>query len=764
MLELKGIIKNKLDSLIIIIIILVSLTGVNILFNIFFNAYITSKQSEKFSRSHELVTLDFNNLTTSKDINNFLRRISDDNINFLITQNIELKGELFDKMLNINLISSSDVVDYKVIEGRSITKEDIEKKEKVIVLPKKYKELFYKKNENYFIDIQGDPYKIIGVTDDTYSENFYSYKAFIPYNFDGAFNDGKFKGLSFISNSTRDSINRTLIKENIVESIKFSPIQYDSLKSLINNLEDHFKYYFIIALLCILNFIIFLTLFIRKRNKTIGILRAIGYSKKRVSIIFRNQIMVLCFIASIISWIVYYPFSNFFNKGFMHLGLVASSLILIFDIFFVLILMLIVQKILFYLINRNSINQNISLRKNIFNGILIKAFLIVQVSLMFNYSIDTYDTYKNINSTLYKAKNILDFEKTLVINPFSISYDYEKLKSYNFTDTINELKNNNIKTINYIYSIDSSEDVKNLNDLSYDIDINFIGNIPIQDNNDLIPLLYIDKDSFSSLKIKKPSIIDTNEISPNIIPIYAGNNYKEKFKIGDKIQGNSNMIYEIIGFIEKDQYMFSENSGTEIMSTFNNLNSFFLIPFDLTNITKLKIPNLNDDEKLFDLCTNTLIKFDDNSQYELINNRLSSKNINTVSLDIQLNRYKFINFSYLKYTLFNSLIISIISFIGVICYAISLIYSERKNIGIKRALGFKSNKIIIQYTLNISIILITSIILVFLNKFRNEFFNLTTNNILIVLFLLIIILVSTMVITIYSIKTYKISDLIKGDD
>lgn len=383
---------------------------------------------------------------------------------------------------------------------------------------------------------------------------------------------------------------------------------------------------------------------------------------------------------------------------------------------------------------------------------------------MFNYSIDTYDTYKNINSTLYKAKNILDFEKTLVINPFSISYDYEKLKSYNFTDIINELKNNNIKTINYIYSIDSSEDVKNLNDLSYDIDINFIGNIPIQDNNDLIPLLYIDKDSFSSLKIKKSSIIDTNEISPDIIPIYAGNNYNGKFKIGDKIQGNSNTIYKIIGFIEKDQYMFSENSGTEIMSTFNNLNSFFIIPFDLTNIANLKIPNLNNDEKLFDLCTNTLIKFDDNNQYELINNRLSSKNINTVSLDIQLNRYKFINFSYLKYTLFNSLIISIISFIGIICYTISLIYSERRNIGIKRALGFKSNKIIIQYILNISIILITSIILVFLNKFRNEFFNLTTNNILIVLFLLIIILVSTMVITIYSIKTYKISDLIKGDD
>ncbi len=263
----------------------------------------------------------------------------------------------------------------------------------------------------------------------------------------------------------------------------------------------------------------------------------------------------------------------------MHLGLVASSLILIFDIVFVLILMLIVQKILFYLINRNSINQNISLRKNIFNGILIKAFLIIQVSLMFNYSIDTYDTYKSINSTLYKAKNILDFEKTLVINPFSISYDYEKLKSYNFTDTINKLKNNNIKTINYIYSIDSSEDVKNLNDLSYDIDINFIGNIPIQDNNDLIPLLYIDKDSFSSLKIKKSSIIDTNEIPPDIIPIYAGNNYKGKFKIGDKIQGNSNIIYKIIGFIEKDQYMFSENSGTEIMSTFNNLNSFFFNSF-----------------------------------------------------------------------------------------------------------------------------------------------------------------------------------------
>ncbi len=173
---------------------------------------------------------------------------------------------------------------------------------------------------------------------------------------------------------------------------------------------------------------------------------------------------------------------------------------------------------------------------------------------------------------------------------------------------------------------------------------------------------------------------------------------------------------------------------------------------------------MNDDEKLFDLCTNTLIKFNDNNQYELINNKLSSKNISTVSLDIQLNRYKFINFSYLKYTLFNSLIISIISLIGIICYTISLIYSERRNIGIKRALGFKSNKIIIQYILNISILLITSIILVFLNKFRNEFFNLTTNNILIVLFLLIIILVSTIVITIYSIKTYKISDLIKGDD
>ncbi|MGL4741271.1 MAG: FtsX-like permease family protein, partial [Sarcina sp.] len=139
------------------------------------------------------------------------------------------------------------------------------------------------------------------------------------------------------------------------------------------------------------------------------------------------------------------------------------------------------------------------------------------------------------------------------------------------------------------------------------------------------------------------------------------------------------------------------------------------------------------------------------------------EDISLVELERQLERYKYINFNYLKYKLFNSLIISIISFIGIICYVLFSVFSNRKIIGIKRALGYTRIKLLSEYVINVFLILTAGIVIVLGHKHKDELFKLSSDNIVLITLVVALVIASTIGIVLHYITKRNIADFVKGD-
>lgn len=762
---IKSILKNKLDFIIIMLIIIVSLSGINIVFNLVFNAYMTSRETEIFAENNTQTTLNLNDKVTAKEVNDILIDLHKNNIPFAFNKATTLNGEIFDVNLQLNFVSDSNLYQYKVVKGRNISLDDINNNNKVIVISSNYKDFFYKKGQDYFIDIEGTSYKIIGIIENRYSYDWYNLKAFTPYDFKNGFNDEiATPMISFYSKKDVNISEDIKLKNNISEVIN-TPLEKIPLKAELETLMSEILYYFILSVLSIINLCIFIIFFIEKRKNTISILRSVGYNRNKSGNYVLKQILFIAIVSSLISWLIYYPFSKYFNEKFMGIGLKASPIILVFDLIFIIFILLLLKLIIFKVILKNEIQKDIKKRKNILDNTFVKVFIIIQISLMINYSIEFYTNNKEVNKTLNTANSIIDFENTLVIDSFSVNYDSNVLKSYNIETKMKNLTNKGIQVVNYLYAVDSAKEVKSMNNLEKD---NYSPNYKIYLENiekNHLPLLYISNSSLKTLKIKGLNQ-GNKDLGQNLV--YAGNDYKEHFNIGDIIKGNSGAIYKIAGFIDKDQYMFDENSGSEVLSQFNKLDSFLIIPFEIANLENLNVPKNapiydSDSEKFYTL-SNTFIKYKDDNEMNYIKDELKKDNLNTVTLDIQLKRFTHTNFNYVKYKLFNSLIISIIALIGVICYIISFIYSEKRNIGIKRALGYKSTKIITGYIFKIIELLFVSNILVILYKMLGKFTVVNIDNFITIFTINILILVIGSILIIYYIKKDKISELIKERD
>ncbi|OPX49116.1 ABC transporter permease [Clostridium thermobutyricum] len=756
----KNIFRNKLDFLVIISIITVSLIGVNIIFNILFNGYVESKQTEKFSNKNIGITLEFSKEISKNEINEIMKKIDENNIPFSFSKRTELKGKLFDTIITLDSVNSPDLYDYKIKQGRDITTDDIRNNRKVIVISTNYKEFFYEKEGKYFISIDGIEYEIIGVTENNLANEWYRLKAFTPYNFKNGLDVINTNIISFY---TDKDIKIPKSISSYIREITYNKLNKVTVNEIIETMTTEIGYYIILGILSIVNLCIFFILFIKKRKPIINILRAVGYNKKQAGNYILKQMLVCGLISSFIAWGIYYPFSNYFNEKFMNIGLNPSILILIVDFLFSLIVIFIISKILFRFISNMEIQEGIKKRKNILNNMFIKFFIIIELFMMFNYSIEFYSLTKNLSQILRISNRIIDFDNTLIMDGFSISFDSEDLKNYDIINTIKFLEQNGVEVVNYLYSIDTSEDVMNMKNkekegYSENFKLSFMD---LEDN--ILPLMYISNSSLDILKIKGIEK-QNNNVQSNEVLVYAGESYKNYFKEGDIIKGNSGENYKIIGFIDENQYMFNTNQGSKIIDNFNKLDSFIIVPFEINDLDNINIAGLDLESKRFYTLANSFIKFSDESEKALINETLNKKELKADSLDIQLKRMQITDFSYVKYKLFSAIMISIITLISLICYIISLIYSERRNMGIKRALGYNIINIIKIYIFKIiSMIAISNILIIVYKVIREDVF-MDRNVIIPIVVIDIFIIVLSLVLIIYYVRREKISELIKEKD
>lgn len=756
----KNVLKNKLDFLIIISIITVSLIGINILFNIVFNGYVESKQIESFSNKNIGITLEFNKEISKDEINEIMKKIHENNIPFSFSKKTELKGEMFDQTITLDSISDPSLYDYKIKEGRDITVDDIKNNRKVIVISTNYKDFFYEKQGKHFINIDGIEYEVIGVTENNLAYEWYRLRAFTPYDFKNGLDTINTRLISFYTNKN------TKISKNVssyIENVAYNKLNKVTVNELIENMTTEIRYYIVLGIFSIANLCIFFILFIKKRKTLINILRAVGYNQRQAGNYILKQMLICGLISSFIAWGVYYPFSNYFNEKFMGIGLNPSFLILIVDSIFSLIVIFIISKILFLFINHMEIQEGLKRRKNILNNIFIKCFIITELFMMFNYSIESYNLIKSLNQTLKISNRIIDFDNTLVMNGFSVSFDSEELENYDIINTIKFLEKNEIGFVNYLYSIDKSDDVKNMNIKESDgYSDNFELNIE-NSENDILPLIYISNNSLDLLKLKGIEKQDNNGQSNEVL-VYAGENYKDHFKEGDRIKGKSNQNYKIVGFIDKNQYMFDTNSSSKIISEYNKLDNFIVIPFKLDNLNDINIPEFDLESKRYYLLCNSLMKYSDESQKALIHETLNKKALEIDSLELQLKRMQLTDFSYVKYKLFSAIMISIITLISLICYIISLIYSEKRNMGIKRALGYSIMKIVKIYILKVISMIAISNIFIIAYKFINYNFLEAKHIIIPILAIDLFIIILNLILILYCIKKENISELIKERD
>ncbi|MGL4742306.1 MAG: FtsX-like permease family protein, partial [Sarcina sp.] len=564
----------NLDFFIIITIMIVSMTGFNVLFNVFFNAYNVTRQNKNFIEKNNHINISFKEELDSVRAKEFLKRIHAKGIEFATEKEVTLTGSFFDKRLNLNLVSDKNIFDYKVHKGKDLI--DIKDDEKGIIIPELYKELVYEEENNYFINIKNEKFKVLGVIDNRFSEDYYSYRAFVPYDSSESFFDENLSGITITSSNSREELEHIIKADEAVKEIGFISPSYITVDAQLETVKQELNYYIFIGILCFINFILFFVFYLKKQDKKVGVLRAVGFNKKMVAKYFQKQILILGIVASFMAWALYYPFANFFNNSFMNLGLMPSELILLVDLIIVFALIIITYRINFFVLNNKNINNTIVSNKNILNGVMIKMLLIVQIVLMFNYSFDTNDIYADINKTLNKAKNVVDLENTLVVNPFTVPLSDEVLTNINVEEIEKSLQDKNIDFITYFYSLDYSNAVLGLNNIQELIDTLAIdSNITGYDLNDKeIPILYIDRASLDELNIKISIIKESSNKAST--PVIAGYNYANKFKVGDKVLGESGVSYEIIGFLNKNENMFMTNSGTQIMSEFNNLDSFFV--------------------------------------------------------------------------------------------------------------------------------------------------------------------------------------------
>lgn len=716
MLALKDIKNNKASSLIIIIMMIISMIGVNIIFNLFFDSSIKFYESNKLSKTSEVLSLDFSKEQTNKNLNQLISAMVNDGAEVAYTRNTTFKGEVFDTTVDIQSISSPNIFNYNVLEGRNITLNEINSGNKVAVISKNYKSFCKRNNNKLYINIDKENYEVVGILGNKYSSSYYNLMIFIPYTATPKSwsNDSPTLNINLIKS------NRTIKIENYknnfdIKESSYSKIPIHSITSILFALKADIIYFAIIIAISLINIIVFSFYWINKKKNQISILKAIGYSKKQTNRLIRNELLILTLITSVISVVIYYPFSWFFNTYFMDIGLKSSPIIFFVDMLFSYICTYIIV-----MVNKNhmesvSISSNINSNTNVSRKLWIKVILIIEIALVMNYSVAAFKISDYVFSTINNAKKIININNTEVIDPFTVSYDNKELSNYNVQDTLKDFKKKGIKLINYVYSVDSSKEVsmlknkiKNNYDLNYPL--NYFNKVK---SNDVLPLLYIDEHSFTNLKLNVNENIIKYNMNKDYMPVYAGYDYKKYFSVGNIINGDSGYKYKIVGFLDKNSLMFGENNGSDALSQTNNLNSFFIIPYNEKIINNLP-PYYQKDDFLFHSMCNSFFYYKSPQMKKFLQSTLNSKKINTTSLETQMKKFTLINFNYMAYKIFNVVIILLISISGLIGFSISTILSDKRNIGIKIALGFNKRTIIREYIDKIIILLSISLILIVL--------------------------------------------------
>ena len=196
-----------------------------------------------------------------------------------------------------------------ILKGRFFKVSDFNKNKKYVVIGETFKENTIKIHGNDYYCINGEKYKVIGIMGNTKRESSYSYSVF--YNLDGYLNSpsNKINLKYFIdaSNSeTYKSMKNNLSKDFNVQNMTKSSMMGEDyfMEDVKSSMEIIFK----IVIVFILSAALVTEYWIKNRKKEIGIKRALGATRIRISLEIIGELISLSFISYIIGYLSYLLF------------------------------------------------------------------------------------------------------------------------------------------------------------------------------------------------------------------------------------------------------------------------------------------------------------------------------------------------------------------------------------------------------------------------------------------------------------------------
>lgn len=187
-----------------------------------------------------------------------------------------------------------------IVNGSFFSKEQANSNEKIAIVGRRFENKIYKKNNNEYIKIDNEEFKVIGINKTINDIN----SIFIPIKvFLNMYSNEEIMNVKILA--INKLIEQQLYYKNIVSMMTKDSVLID-FKSEAYNLSNYILTFisFLILIIAIINIINFTVFWIAQRKKEIAIRKVVGATNSDIRKLIFSEILVLSFIALISSIIV----------------------------------------------------------------------------------------------------------------------------------------------------------------------------------------------------------------------------------------------------------------------------------------------------------------------------------------------------------------------------------------------------------------------------------------------------------------------------
>lgn len=318
---------NKIASMMFIISLFISSICISIGLNMILNEANYVKEYNNFAKKNNLIDLSFNEKVEFTEFAKLAETIAKDEYQVSLPKvrfTIENKFGFV-----VGIINRFE--QFKIIEGRNFTGEELRGTEKKIIIGNNYVDKSYTKEGKRYIDILNESFEVIGVVGEKYGgESFYDFDVYIPYKALPKEILAKKIDIAQITTNSKVIIDNDFIIKNNISNYDIKNIKMKNLiTEITTKYQDFLRFILIVFVFVIINTSLLTMSWINKIRYKVSIKIVLGYSLKRIIKELLIELSILALIANLLSAIVYKLFSKFIEDlFFIRIGMSPTNFIL----------------------------------------------------------------------------------------------------------------------------------------------------------------------------------------------------------------------------------------------------------------------------------------------------------------------------------------------------------------------------------------------------------------------------------------------------